>query len=171
MDFARDLVDNSCAGGGVMRQAGAPIFRGPMGPGFMGGHQHPDMMEGGDFDPMLMHEGGPAFHDGGGQWQNEFLAHHHHHHHHHHQQHFDPMASEQSWAEQMLVQRGHEAVIPPGPQDGSGGGSWLEQFEKQEGEEWVNDYTNEEVANFTVEGELPMTVEEKKANSEFYKFL
>eukprot|EP00760_Papus_ankaliazontas_P020544 PhM_4_TR18451/c1_g1_i1/m.17654/K13342/PEX5, PXR1; peroxin-5 len=139
------------------------------------------MDEGGDFDPMLAHAAG-----GEGammnNWHEEFAqmpSHHHHQHLHQHQhQHFH---QEGSWAEEMAAQhhhhqhhQHHELCGETGVCPGAGveeQGSWLEQFEKHEAEEWVQDYTHEGVQTFTAEGEAPVSVEEKRAASAFYNFM
>jgi len=162
-----------------MRQAAAPIFAGPMGPGvvhYQGGPGlHSDIMD--DTDPTLcaLHEHLPpgavcprhgVAHGGG--WQDEFMQQHsgapvHH---------FDPLAPIPTWAEELATHTGHETVIPPGPLGEGGESSWLDQFEgSHEVNEWVEDFTTEDTKCFGVEGEVPLSVEEKRANSEFYRFL
>jgi peroxin-5 len=107
----------------------------------------------------------------GGTWHDEFMAQPHMMnpaHSHPHQRHFDPMAAQ--WADEMHAMHGGNEVVAPtaaAPENAS----WLEQFENQETEEWVQDFTTDAVKDFGIEGEAPMSVDEKRAHSEFYSFL
>lgn len=99
-----------------------------------------------------------------------------------HQQQHDIMMAEQeavmmeaAFAQASLEQQGgccdnHEAM-----EDAFHGDDWLGQFHQNapgtEGEQWVEDYNDEGVQVFTVEGEALRTVEEKTQDSQFHAFM
>lgn len=153
--------------GQMMMRGGAGLGMGPQ-----------DMMHH-DHD-ALMHEG--MMEHGGEEWASQFPMHHHHHQDPHaaammaaEEEHmmaaeFDAMMREEAAAANAVPQSEDQAY-----EEAFHGDDWMEQFAHQEGEtegeQWAQDYNDEDVQVFTVEGEPLRTVEEKTKDSQFYGLL